>query len=130
MVSVCKQCRGSLEAAMQVWCGIDLGEANTLAVVNRKGELLTSCDFTATLDGLRRVQATIARHGKPHHAVQILLESPNGLVADWLLTHNYDVRHVHPVASAAYRRAHSRSRAKSDAGDAQLLANLVRTNFG
>lgn len=56
------------------------------------------------------------------------IETDRGLWVEALAAVGYQVFAVNPLAVARYRDRHHVSRAKSDAGDAKLLADLVRTD--
>ena len=56
------------------------------------------------------------------------LEVDRGLLVDSLVGAGYGVYGINPLAASRYRDRHATSRAKSDAGDAKLLADLVRTD--
>ena len=56
------------------------------------------------------------------------LEVDRGLLVNSLVGAGYAVYGVNPLAASRYRDRHATSGAKSDAGDAKLLADLVRTD--
>jgi transposase len=56
------------------------------------------------------------------------IEKDRGLIVTALLAAGYTVFAVNPLASARYRERHHVSGAKSDPGDAKMLADLVRTD--
>jgi transposase len=56
------------------------------------------------------------------------IEIDRGLIVDALAGAGYRVYAVNPLAASRYRDRHATSGAKSDAGDAKLLADLVRTD--
>ena len=56
------------------------------------------------------------------------IEIDRGLVVGHCLAAGYEVYAINPMASARYRDRHATSRAKSDPGDAKVLADLVRTD--
>ena len=61
-------------------------------------------------------------------AVVVGIEIDRGLVVWSLLAAGYEVYAINPMASARYRDRHATSGAKSDPGDAKVLADLVRTD--
>src|SRR6201998_4734645 len=70
----------------------------------------------------------IADHvGEPSQVV-IGIETDRGLWVQALGVSGYQVFAVNPLAVARYRERHQVSGAKSDAGDAKVLADLVRTD--
>jgi transposase len=60
--------------------------------------------------------------------VVIGIETDRGLWVQALGAAGYQVFAVNPLAVARYRERHQVSGAKSDAGDAKVLADLVRTD--
>jgi hypothetical protein len=56
------------------------------------------------------------------------IEKDRGLIVTALVAANYQVFAVNPLAAARYRERHHVSGAKSDPGDAKVLADLVRTD--
>jgi transposase len=60
--------------------------------------------------------------------VVVGIEIDRGLVVYSLLAAGYEVYAINPMASARYRDRHATSGAKSDPGDAKVLADLVRTD--
>ena len=56
------------------------------------------------------------------------IETDRGLWVDALVAAAYQVYAVDPLATSRYRDRHKLSGAKSDAGDARVLADLVRTD--
>jgi Transposase len=60
--------------------------------------------------------------------VAIGIETDRGLLVGALLAAGYQVYAVNPHAVGRYRGRHSSSGAKSDRGDAKVLADLVRTD--
>jgi transposase len=60
--------------------------------------------------------------------VVVGIETDRGLLVQALLVSGYQVYAINPLAVTRYRDRHTLSRAKSDSGDAKLLADLVRTD--
>jgi transposase len=70
----------------------------------------------------------VASHADEPTQVVIGIETDRGLWVQTLAAAGYQVFAVNPLAVARYRDRHAVSGAKSDAGDAKLLADLVRTD--
>ena len=70
----------------------------------------------------------VAGHAEEPSQVVIGIETDRGLWVGALSAAGYRVYAVNPLAVARYRDRHQVSGAKSDAGDAKLLADLVRTD--
>ena len=70
----------------------------------------------------------VAAHAEEPDQVVVGIETDRGLWVQALVAAGYQVFAVNPLAVARYRDRHHVSGAKSDAGDAKLLADLVRTD--
>ena len=70
----------------------------------------------------------IAEHAEDPAQVVIGIETDRGLWVNVLTAAGYQVFAINPLAAACYRDRHHVSGAKSDASDAKLLADLVRTD--
>jgi transposase len=80
------------------------------------------------LTGIRQLHELIAEHAEEPDQVVIGIETDRGLWAGALAAAGYLVFAVNPLAVARYRDRHHVSGGKSDASDAKLLADLVRTD--
>jgi transposase len=70
----------------------------------------------------------IAAHAEEPGDVVVGIETDRGLWVNALSAAGYQVFAINPMAVARYRDRHRVSGAKSDAADAKLLADLVRTD--
>jgi transposase len=80
------------------------------------------------LAGIGEFHQLLARHADDPNQVMIGIETDRGLWVTALVGAGYQVYAINPMAAARYRDRHHVSGAKSDAGDAKLLADLVRTD--
>jgi transposase len=88
------------------------------------------------LNGLSRLHALVAEHrpgewadlepGEAARRVVIGIETDRGPWVQALIAAGYAVFAINPMQVARYRERHSTSGAKSDAGDAHVLAEIVR----
>ncbi|MFF5993108.1 IS110 family RNA-guided transposase, partial [Prauserella flavalba] len=83
--------------------------------------------------GIARLHAMIAEHLGPdtdpdQARVVIGIETDRGPWVAALVAAGYAVFAVNPLQAVGYRRRHGVSGAKSDAADAHMLANMVRTD--
>jgi hypothetical protein len=78
--------------------------------------------------GIGELHGLVAEHADDDGAVIVGIEIDRGLVVWSLPAAGYEVYAVNPMASARYRDRHATSGAKSDPGDAKVLAGLVRTD--
>jgi transposase len=115
---------------MRIWCGIDWAERHhDVALVDEDGKLVAKRRITDDAAGFRTLLALLVDHGAgPEQPVPIAMETSRGLLAAALLGAGYPLYPINPLAVARYRDRYSVSRAKSDAGDAFVLANILRTD--
>jgi hypothetical protein len=99
-----------------------------LYLMNEAGDRLASRRLPEGLPGIRLLHDLIAAHADDPAQVAIGIETDRGLWVDALTGAGYQVYAVNPLAVARYRDRHAVSGAKSDAADAKLLADLVRTD--
>ena len=97
-------------------------------LMNDAGDRLASRRLPEGLAGIGRLHELIAEHAEDFAQVVIGIETDRGLWVDALTAAGYQVFAINPLAVARYRDRHHVSGAKSDASDAKLLADLVRTD--
>ena len=97
-------------------------------VMDADGARLASRRLPEGLAGIRGFHELVAAHVEEPGQVVIGIETDRGLWVAALGAAGYQVFAVNPLAVARYRDRHQVSGAKSDAGDAKLLADLVRTD--
>lgn len=97
-------------------------------VMDQDGRKLAAKRFSEGIEGLRDLHALLAAHVEDPVQVRIGIETDRGLWVNALVAAGYQVHAVNPKAAARYRDRHHLSGAKSDAGDAKMLADLVRTD--
>ena len=102
-------------------------------IVDETGRTLARRRFPEGLEGITRLHALIGEHlpdpsgpGEPVAEVVVGIETERGPWAAALVAAGYRVYAINPLSSARYRERHSTSGAKSDAGDAHILAEIVR----
>jgi transposase len=78
--------------------------------------------------GVARLHELIAGHASDPAEVVIGIETDRGLLVGALVAAGYQVVAVNPLAASRYRERPTISGAKSDRGDARMLADLVRTD--
>jgi len=92
------------------------------------GTRLASRRLPEGLAGIRGFHELVAAHADAPAQVVIGIETDRGLWVEALNAAGYQVYAVNPLAVARYRDRHQVSGAKSDAADAKLMADLVRTD--
>ena len=80
------------------------------------------------LAGVGRLHALLADHAEEPDEVVVGIEIDRGLLVAALVAAGYQVYAINPKAVSRYRDRHTLSGAKSDSGDAKVLADLVRTD--
>ncbi|MDQ3276006.1 MAG: IS110 family transposase, partial [Actinomycetota bacterium] len=80
------------------------------------------------VDGVARFHEWVAGHVDDPADVVIATETDRGLFVGALVAAGYMVLAVNPMSTSRYRERHSTSGAKSDPGDAKVLADLARTD--
>ena len=105
-------------------------------LVDEGGRRLARARLPEGLAGLSRLHALIAEHrgeewadlepGEAARRVVMGIETDRGPWVQALLAAGYVVFAINPMQVARYRERHSTSGAKSDAGDAHVLAEIVR----
>src|ERR1700758_1530049 len=97
-------------------------------LMDEAGRRLASRRLPEGLTGIRQLHELIAGHAEEPTEVVVGIETDRGLWVGALSAVGYQVYGINPLAVARYRDRHHISGAKSDAGDAKLLADLVRTD--
>ena len=80
------------------------------------------------LAGVARFHEMVAKHASDRAGVVVGIETDRGLWVGALVGAGYVVYAINPMAVSRYRDRHSQGGAKSDRGDAKVLADLVRTD--
>ncbi len=115
-----------------LYAGDDWAEDHhDVALVDQAGRRLVRARLSEGMAGIARFHELIAGHlpdGDGPGQVVIGIETDRGPWVTALVASGYQVYAVNPLSVARYRERHSVSGAKSDAGDAWLLADLVRTD--
>lgn len=114
---------------MMLFVGDDWAEDHhDVYLMNDAGSHLASRRLPEGLTGIGELHDLIAEHAQRADEVVLGIEKDHGLWVTALATSGYQVYAINPMAVARYRDRHSVSGAKSDAADAKLLADLVRTD--
>src|SRR6202158_3487844 len=112
-----------------IFVGDDWAEDHhDIHVMDADGARLASRRLSEGLPGISRFHELVAAHVEEPSQVVIGIETDRGLWVQALGAAGYRVYAVNPLAVTRYRDRHQVSGAKSDAGDAKLLADLVRTD--
>ncbi len=119
---------------MRLFVGDDWAEQHhDVEVMEVSGRVLAKARLPEGVAGMTRLHAMIAEQAGEDHAaedIEVLvgIETDRGPWVQALLAAGYRVFGVNPVQAARYRERLSVSGAKSDAADAHMLADMVRTD--
>ena len=97
-------------------------------LMNDTGEKLAAKRFPEGLEGIAGLHALIAEHTTDPGEVIVGIETERGMWVQALIAGGYRVYAINPLSVSRYRDRHNVAGAKSDPGDAKLLADLVRTD--
>jgi len=105
-------------------------------IVDDNGRVVVRRRLPEGLEGITRLHGLIAEHVPEGWAdldpadaaamVKVGLETERGSWVAALVAAGYEVFAINPMSVARYRERHSTSGAKSDTGDAHLLAEIIR----
>ncbi len=111
-----------------IFVGIDWSEEfHEVELQAGSGRVLKRLKLRADLAGLTRLQEVITDAAEEPSQVVVAIEASHGLLVNALVASGYRVYDINPLTAARARQGESPAGSKSDAGDAHLLANLVRT---
>ena len=112
-----------------IFVGDDWAEAHhDICIIDEAGRKLAKRRVPEGLDGVNQLHALVAEHASDPAEVVVGIETDRGLFVQALIAAGYQVYAINPLAASRYRERHSTSGAKSDPGDAKVLAELVRTD--
>ena len=113
-----------------------LSDHHDVEIEDEDGHRLARARLPEGLEGITRLHALVAEHAPASWAelpseqvagqVVVGIETDRGPWVTALRAAGYQVFAINPLSAARYRERHSTSGAKSDAGDAHVLAEIVR----
>ena len=110
----------------EVFAGLDWAvHTHAVCLVDAAGAVLERFEIAHDHEGLAELRRRLARYGP---SVRIAIERPSGLIVDALVEAGHRVFPIHPNAVKASRPRYRSHGAKSDASDAYVLADLLRTD--
>ena len=110
----------------QVFTGIDWAAAeHAVCVMNAAGKIISEFKIGHSADGIAALIRRLGRLGNPGD-LPVAIERPDGRLVDLLLEAGHPVVPVKPNAIRAWRDSEVLSGAKSDAGDAAVIAEYLR----
>lgn len=112
-----------------IFVGIDWSEHHhDVCVIDANGAVLAKTRVPEGIEGVARLHEVLASHADDPAEVIIAIETDRGLLVGALVAAGYQVFAINPLSVDRYRDRHRTSGAKSDPGDAKVLADLVRTD--
>jgi hypothetical protein len=112
-----------------IFVGVDWAEAHhDVHVEDQDGRRLGGGRLAEGVAGIARFHELVGGHAGEAAEVVIGIETDRGLFVAALVAAGYQVFAVNPMSTSRYRERHSTSGAKSDPGDAKVLADMVRTD--
>ena len=113
----------------KVFVGHDWAEAHhDVHVEDEQGRRLAKARLPEGVEGVARFHELLAPFVEDPAEVTIATETDRGLFVGALVAAGYRVLAVNPMSTSRYRERHCTSGAKSDPGDAKVLAELARTD--
>jgi transposase len=114
---------------MTFTCGIDWAESHhDVALVDETGTRLALQRIKTNAEGFVELLELIAIHGGSPETVPVAIETDKNLIVVALMAAGFTVYPINPRAAARYRERHRQAGGKSDAVDATVLANVLRTD--
>ncbi len=112
-----------------IFVGVDWAEAHhDVHVQDEGGKRLEQARLPEGVNGIASFHELVGSLAAEPDEVVIGIETDRGLFVAALIAAGYQVYAVNPKSTSRYRDRHSASGAKSDPGDAKVLADMVRTD--
>jgi transposase len=112
-----------------IFVGIDWSERHhDVCVLDVVGNRLARARVTEGIEGVAELHGILAAHAGEPEEVIVGIETDRGLLVGALVAAGYRVYAINPLSVDRYRDRHATSGAKSDPGDAKVLADIVRTD--
>jgi transposase len=112
-----------------IFLGIDWAEAHhDLCLLSETGSVLARGRVPDGVEGVARLHEMVAEDAVDAAEVIVGIELDRGLLVGALVASGYQVYAINPLSVNRYRDRHRVSGAKSDPGDAKVLAEIVRTD--
>jgi transposase len=117
---------------MQWFLGDDWAEGHhDIELQDEAGQILARRRLPEGISGITALHELVGQHSTGLESaprVVVGIETDRGPWVRALLAADYEVFAINPLSVARYRERHATSGAKSDPGDAHVLADLVRTD--
>jgi transposase len=118
------------EDTLGLYCGLDWATAHhDIVVINDNGKVVARGRVGNDAAGFAALLTLLVEAGDTaDHPIPVGIETDRGLFVAALRETGRVIYPINPLAASRYRSRHSVSGAKSDATDAVLLANIIRTD--
>lgn len=121
--------RLSLEDGPLFFVGIDWAATeHAVCVLDQVGKKVAAFTVEHTAAGFARLAARLGKLGETEQ-IPVAIERPDGRLVDALLEAGHPVLPVKPTAIKTWREAEVLSGAKSDPGDAHVIADYLRVRI-
>jgi transposase len=111
------------------FAGLDwASKTHALCVIDEQGTVRERSEITHDAGGLRELVSKLRGVARDPAQLAVAIERPSGLLVDTLVEAGYPLVPIHPNVVKATRPRYRSHGAKSDASDAYLLADLLRTD--
>ena len=112
-----------------IFVGIDWSERHhDVCVLDVDGDPLAQARVPDGIEGVAELHRLLATHAEEPEEAIVGIETDRGLLVGALVAAGYRVYAINPLSVDRYRDRHRTSGAKSDPGDAKVLADIVRTD--
>jgi len=113
---------------MPYFVGVDwASQEHAVCIINEHAQVVWRGTIPHTAAGLAELRTRLA-HLAPPATLPVAVERPSGLLIDTLVDGGFVVVPIHPNVLKASRPRYAAAQGKSDAGDAFILADLLRTD--
>jgi transposase len=113
---------------MQYYVGLDwASREHAVCAIDERGAVKASFTVAHSAAGMTELAGRLRKLAPPGE-LRVAIERPTGLVVDTLVEEGFVVVPLHPNAVKASRPRYSAAQGKTDAADAYLLADLLRTD--
>ena len=119
-----------MEGTVSLWVGIDwASEEHQVCAVNAQGHKVFEEKVRHSGDGITQfVDRLLERVGGQADQLAVAMETPRGAIVEALIDRNVAAFSLNPIQLERFRDRYRVSGAKSDAIDAFVLANSLRTD--
>lgn len=112
-----------------IFVGIDWSENHhDVCIVDADGRVRDKGRVPEGVEGVAKLHEMVVAHTEDPSEVVVGIELDRGLLVGAIVAAGYAVHAINPLSVDRYRDRHRTSGAKSDPGDARVLADLVRTD--